>query len=285
MNNKIYISSSGVNFNKLEKNIIYLAKNGIQNIELSGGCKYEKNVKIKLDKLKKKYELNFLIHNYFPAPKKNFVLNIGSCNEAIYQRTLKFYEKTIDLCAKMGIERYGIHSGFLIDIKSSELGKKIKKRELYEKSKSIKRLVKGYRHLKKYSHGRVEIYLENNVITKNNLIEYGENPLLFTCYSDYLLLKKNFKFKILLDLAHLKVSTKTLGINFLTEVKKFKKFVEYVHASGNNSLRDSNNSICQDNQIKTAIKELKNADIFTLEVYEDIKLILKSKKVCEKLLV
>ena len=91
--------------------------------------------------------------------------------------------------------------------------------------------------------------------------------------------------KILLDLAHLKVSTKTLGINFLTEVKKFKKFVEYVHASGNNSLRDSNNSICQDNQIKTAIKELKNADIFTLEVYEDIKLILKSKKVCEKLLV
>lgn len=285
MNNKIYISSSGINYNKVEKNISYLAKKGIKNIELSGGCKYEINLKNKLFKLKKKYNLNYLIHNYFPPPKANFVLNIGSCNDVIYKKTIKFYEKAIDLCVDMDIDRYGIHSGFLIDIKTSELGKKIKKRKLYSKSMSIKRLINGYLHLEKYSHGKVNIYLENNVITKNNLLEYGVNPLLFTCYSDYLLLKKKLKFKVLLDLAHLKVSTKTLGVDFLTEVKNFKKHVEYIHVSGNNSLRDSNKSICNDSKIKEAIKILKNVKVITLEIYENIDLILKSKKVCEKLII
>ncbi len=285
MNDKIFISSSGVNNNKVEDSISYLAEKGIKNIELSGGCKYEINLKKKLLKLKKKYDLNYLIHNYFPPPKVNFVLNIGSCNDVIYEKTIKFYENALDLCKDLGINRYGIHSGFLIDIKSSELGKKIKKRKLYLKSKSINRLIKGYSHLRKYSQGKVNIFLENNVITKNNLLEYGLNPLLFTPYSDYLSLKKKFNFKILLDLAHLKVSTKTLGIDFLTEVKKFKKHVEYIHVSGNNSLRDSNNSICNDNKIKEAIKILKNAKIITLEIYENIDLILKSKKVCEKLII
>ena len=94
------------------------------------------------------------------------------------------------MCKKLNVKKYGIHAGFLIDLKTSELNNKIKKRELYSKKESIKRLVKGYRVLKKYSKNKVNIYLENNVITQKNLKEYRQNPLLLTCYSDYLNLKK-----------------------------------------------------------------------------------------------
>lgn len=285
MKKKIFVSSSGINIKDVELNITYLAENGIKKIELSGGCSYNKNIIYKLKKLRKKYNLEYMVHNYFPPPRNNFVLNIGSCNNLHYRNTIQFYKKTIDLCRSLGVKNYGIHSGFLIDIKSSELGNKIKKRKLYPRNQSIERLAQGYKALTKYSKNKVALYLENNVITKNNLEEYKENPLLFTSFSDYLNLKKRFNFKILLDIAHLKVSAKTLGNDFIKEVKKFKKYVNYVHISGNNSLQDQNNSIHNDKKIKEAIKNLVNADIFTLEVYENIKLILKSKKICEKFLV
>ena len=190
MKKKIFISSSAISSKNVEDNITFLAKNGITNIELSGGCSYSSNILNKLIILKKKYKLEYLVHNYFPPPKDNFVLNIGSCDDRHYKKTIKFYKKSIDLCKKLNVKKYGIHAGFLIDLKTSELNNKIKKRELYSKKESIKRLVKGYRVLKKYSKNKVNIYLENNVITQKNLKEYRQNPLLLTCYSDYLNLKK-----------------------------------------------------------------------------------------------
>ena len=281
---KIFVSSSGIKIRNLEHNISYLANNGIKNIELSGGCVYGTNILTKLKKLKKKYNLEFMVHNYFPPPKNNFVLNLGSCNDLHYNKTIEFYKKAIDLCREIGVKHYGMHAGFLIDLKTSELNNKIKKRDLYIRKDSIKKVIQGYGLLKKYSQGKVKLYLENNVITQKNLKEYGENPLLLTCYSDYLSLKKKFNFEILLDLAHLKVSAKTLKINFLAEVKKFQKNVKYAHVSGNNALRDLNKTILNDLQIQKGIKLLKNINLITLEVYEDINSIIESKNICEKLL-
>ena len=284
MDKKIFVSSSGIKIKNVEKNIKFLVKNGIKDIELSGGCVFSKNLSKKLIDLKNKHNLEFIIHNYFPPPKKNFVLNLASCNTDHYNKTISFYKKTISLCKKIGVKHYAIHAGFLIDIKTSELGNKFEKKKLYLKEKSISQLTKGYKLLKTFSKGKVKLYLENNIVTKKNIKEYGENPLLLTSYSDYLNLKKKFKFNLLLDLAHLKVSSRTLKKNFLNEVNKFKKYTKYLHISGNDGFSDLNQTIKNDVQIKKSLKLLKNINFATLEVYEDIKLIKQSKKICEKLL-
>ena len=88
-------------------------------------------------------------------------------------------------------------------------------------------MIDGYNLLKKYNKNKVKIFLENNVITKKNLKEYKANPLLLTSYSDYKHLSKNFKFELLLDLDHLKVSSKTLKKKFDTEINKFAPFIKY----------------------------------------------------------
>ena len=54
----------------------------ITNLELSSGP-YEKNINNFLIKKKNKNKFNFLIHNYFPVPKKAFVLNLASNNSKI----------------------------------------------------------------------------------------------------------------------------------------------------------------------------------------------------------
>ena len=44
MNKKIFVSTSGIKIKDVEKNIKFLVRNGIKNIELSGGCVYNKNL-------------------------------------------------------------------------------------------------------------------------------------------------------------------------------------------------------------------------------------------------
>ena len=73
MNKKIFVSSSGIKIKDVEKNIKFLAKNGIKNIELSGGCTYSKNLTKKLISLKHRYNLDIVFcisyHSLFAKHK------------------------------------------------------------------------------------------------------------------------------------------------------------------------------------------------------------------------
>ena len=51
----------------------------MNNIELSSNHSYENNYL----KLLKGLNFSYLIHNYFPIPKKSFVVNIASKNKSI----------------------------------------------------------------------------------------------------------------------------------------------------------------------------------------------------------
>ncbi len=70
---------------KIRDSVQELAENGFQNIELSGGTEYYENFERDLIELKGEYNLNYRCHNYFPPPKKPFVLNLASLNDETFQ--------------------------------------------------------------------------------------------------------------------------------------------------------------------------------------------------------
>ena len=76
----IFISSSSIKKQKIADAVTTLIENDFRNIELSGGTKYYDGWLDELMELKHKYQLNFLIHNYFPPPKIPFVFNLSSPN-------------------------------------------------------------------------------------------------------------------------------------------------------------------------------------------------------------
>ena len=132
--------------------------------------------------------------------------------------------------------------------------------------------------MKNFAGDEFDIYVENNVISKSNYENFlFENPLLFTDFNSYLELKEKLDFKILLDIAHLKVSCNSLNLNFFEEFKKLSELTDYFHISGNDNISDSNQSICNDDDLN---KLLKNFDLnnkaVTLEVYSGIKDIVDS---------
>ena len=77
-----------------------MADNGFTNIELSGGTEYYDNFENDLINLKKEFDLNYLIHNYFPPPLEHFVLNLASTDKDIYEKSLSHYKRAIQFLAE-----------------------------------------------------------------------------------------------------------------------------------------------------------------------------------------
>ena len=83
----IFVSSAALKNHSISK-VSSKFKMHIENIEFSGGV-YEGNILKKLNKVKK--QQNILIHNYFPRPKKDFVLNLASENKNYFLKDPEFY--------------------------------------------------------------------------------------------------------------------------------------------------------------------------------------------------
>ena len=274
----IFVSTSGFKNKKISEIIEILAVNKFKKIELSGGSTYYEGIEEDLIKLKVKYNLELQLHNYFPPPKDSFVLNLSSNNDIIFNRSVEHYKKSIEISKRLGANKFALHAGYLVDPDVSELGKKINKKVFIQRSKGIEKFSLGYNILKDFAGKEFNIYVENNVLSKNNYESFlFKNPLLFTDFNSYLELKEKLDFKILLDIAHLKVSCNSLNLNFFDEFEKLSKLTDYFHISGNNNISDNNLSICNDEVLN---KLLNNFDldnkIITLEIYSGIKDIQKS---------
>ncbi|ETR71593.1 MAG: xylose isomerase [Candidatus Magnetoglobus multicellularis str. Araruama] len=265
---KIYVSSSSIKNEKIHETLIELFQNGFHNIELSGGSKHYNELKNDIISLKKQYHLNLLIHNYFPPPEQHFVLNLASLDDEIYTKTIEHYLLALDLSKTIGADCFSIHAGFLIDISPDEIGTNISLSQNNKKENAIERFSKGYNIIKQKAEN-INLYIENNVLNKKNFQTFNINPFLLTTAKDYFELKQSIEFNLLLDIAHLKVSCTTLGVDFEEELGKLASVSNYWHISDNNGLIDSNNPFFEDSEIVKLIRNF-SADIITLEVYDDI---------------
>ena len=62
-------------------------------------------------------------------------------------------------------------------------------------------------------------------------------------FKDYKELYNLINFNLLLDVGHLKVSSKTLGLNFENELNSLMAISKYIHISDNDGLSDQNQVI------------------------------------------
>ena len=282
----IFFSSGGESDKSSVQTVQTFLDNGINNIELSGGI-YEESHLDKLLKLENKS--NFLIHNYFPPPKEPFVFNLGSLNKSTIKKSLSHAKEAIDYASALKSPTYSFHAGFLIDPDVKELGKKIKPKELYPKKESMTVFIENVNLLSDYAYEKkIDLLVENNVLSKNNSNTFPSNPLLMTDLEDTLKIMSETpaNVNLLVDLAHLKVSSNTQSFSCEEYLKKVDSWIRGYHMSDNNGLSDTNNKITNDSWFW---KELnKDIEFFTIEVYglniteikEQINLV--QDKICQK---
>ena len=116
----LYVSSTFAKDKTPFKEVLEICRlNGIYNIEIGSNHSYEKSY----DYIKHNSEINFLVHNYFPIPKDDFVINIASSNNEIRLKSIDSIFKSINFCKEIGSKLYTFHPGFHTDPKGASLFK------------------------------------------------------------------------------------------------------------------------------------------------------------------
>lgn len=275
----LYISSSCIKQETIAGVIKLLAESGIKNIELSGGTDYYEGIESDLKILQEKYDLIYACHAYFPPPPKPFVVNLASCNDEIYQQSAEHYNQCIKMLKRIGCKVLSVHAGFIVEIGTDEIGKRLSKRIVYDEEEAYDRFCNAYQLLwEQCIDNDIELFLENNVLGSENYraFEY-HNYMMMTDYSSIMKMRERLDFNLLLDLGHLHVSTKTLGLDFQEECRKLKEYTRWIHLSENNGVVDEHKPLREESKILREFRKIWIPDInVTLETVGDIDEILQS---------
>ena len=262
----IYLSTGGFQNLTPQSVIQKFNEKGIKSIELSGGKYVDQKKVIKF--LKKRNDLNYSLHNYFPVPKKKFVINLASIEKTIFKKTFSNIKKSINISSKLNSKYFSFHGGFLFNPNIKDLGKKFAKVKLQNRKKSMKLFLNRVNLLaEEAKKNNVKILIENNVITKENYKRFNRDPLLLTHPKEIVdFFKKCHKnVGLLLDVGHLKVSAKTYGFNLFKAHEMLKPYIEGYHLSDNDGLKDSNKEFTKNSWFYNGLK--KDVKYISIEVY------------------
>ena len=260
----IFVSTGGFRNSSIAQISKQLLECNLHCIEFSSGI-YEEDIVSKLVELQAS-GITVQIHNYFPVPKKSFVINLASTNDFILQQSRDHARRSIDIAARLHTRRYSIHSGFCIDPNANSLGSSFGKATIdYSSSQSI--FIDSITELLGYANSKnVDLYIENNNLIKENMSRHNSCPLLGVSLEEMALYKEKTGVKILIDTGHLLVSSNTLNLNILHQLEMAYDVSDAYHISTNDSLRDSNLPINDDDIFLPSLNP--HSDFFTLEIYD-----------------
>ena len=267
-----FVSSSCIKHDKIIDSIRELNAFGFEAIELSGGTKPYPTMLADLKHAQADLGVDLLLHNYFPPPSVDFVLNLASANDTIQQQSLEHCKRAIEMSIALNTGQFGFHAGFFIDIKVSEIGKKLSPSDITDKNEAFDRFCEAHQQLTAFAGDDLKLYVENNVFSKSNHESFeGRNPLMLTDLAGFQELNSRIDFNLLLDVAHLKVSCKTLDLNFTEALGLLFNRSDYIHVSDNDGLHDTNNDLKPNSELFDQLKNLIWTDkTVTLEVYEPL---------------
>ena len=261
----IYISTGGFRGRTADVVSAELSSAGIKAIELSGGA-YSKTLLNDLQALSR--NVDFQIHNYFPPPRDPFVLNLGSLDPQVGERSVAHVEQALEWCVALGGDRYSFHAGFLLDPKVDELGKRIPTRSLFDRAKCTEIFVSRVTRLADIAASAgITLMIENNVLSAKNAREFSANPLLMCDPQECLEIMGLLPASVmqLIDVAHLKVSANSLNFDPSGMFDLCGDRIAGFHLSDNDGLEDSNKPFGEDAWFWPYLKS--DVDYYSVEVY------------------
>ncbi len=190
-----------------------------------------------------------LAHNYFPAPLEPFVLNLASANEAIRRRSIDHCISGLEISKKAGAPCFSAHAGFCIDPDPKALGSQLNVNVPINRDHHWDLFITAVKEIvaKAKSLG-LSFFIENNVTAPFNLREDKQEVLL--CSQAHEMVKlcdiiDSDQFGILLDTAHLKVSSQALDFDINSAVSELEPYIKYIHHSDNDGQKDTNERVGQ----------------------------------------
>lgn len=260
----IFLSTGGFGNRPGFETAVAYREAGISEIEMSGGM-YQHH---QLEKLAALAGTKLQLHNYFPPPVTPFVFNLASRDPQILAQSMELAKQAIVFTAENACPAYGFHGGFLFDPKPSQLGGKLDLEQLFDRAISFAAFVENVNILADFA-GRhdVKLLIENNVLSERNFQVFGGNPLLLVEPNEMETFAKCMpaNVKLLIDVAHLKVSSHTIGFDMVKGLRQLWDHTDAYHLSDNDGVEDTNGVIHEEswfwNHLNPTVRN------YTVEVY------------------
>lgn len=247
----------------------------IKGIELSSGMTHDANILDSVRAMNSERSQRFMVHNYFPAPSKPFVLNVGSLDEYNLNKTKEMGRNGLRLAAELGAPFYSLHAGFAAKLRPEQLGKPEQQAAALtaadiDRKGSYAVMLQTVRELADFAATLgLELLVENNVISPLYLEKMPINPLLLTEGSEVARFFADVQrpnVGLLLDVAHVKVSATSLGFEPNDFVEVVAEHVRCLHLSDNNGREDSNQPFDKNAWFIHWLKKFSNCEM-VIEAY------------------
>lgn len=278
---EIFISTGAFGHMDVEDMLALAAREGIARIELSSGARHRSpDLSAMLARTNPSY-MRFLVHNYFPVPEQPFVLNLASDDSEMLELSRRHCRHAIDIAAEVGAPFYSVHAGFCIHLKPEDLGQQLHGKQI-AKDRAMEIFYESVRQLGSYSAERgIALAIENNVVSPFNLRE-GRNDLLLGVTGEELedLMREvdMDNVRLLLDVAHLKVSANSLGFDAEAAIERIAPWIIGCHLSDNDGSADSNEVLTEHSWCWEPLgRLLKFAPTWVIEVYNITPAVMKEQ--------
>ncbi|WP_425639536.1 sugar phosphate isomerase/epimerase family protein [Algoriphagus yeomjeoni] len=237
MHKNYFVSSLAFLGQPVDKMVRICIENQI-NLEFSSGMPFMQN----MEEIYLNAKLSKMPHNYFPAPETPFVLNLGSKDEQIRKKSIEHCKNGLRLSSISASPFFAAHAGFCIDPNPEELGRKIAFSQDFDDALHKKLFRESVLEILEYADQLgIDFLIENNVLAPFNY--NGVNPLL-CCDSgginEFFKEINHPRIGLLLDTAHLKVTSNTLQLDLEDELDKIRNTIKAIHHSDNNGEIDDN---------------------------------------------
>ena len=261
------------------------AEAGLKNIEL--GSTHDHINQLSPARFKR-YGFNFFCHHYFPPPEESFIVNLASQDPVILKRSREQVKRSIEFCYNLGIKLFTFHAGFRAD---PDLNFRFSQQQpVISYEKVFTTFVESLEEVNSYAQERgVRIAIENNVLSEYNVVD-GQNKFLLFCEAEEFenLWQRipSANVGILLDLGHLKVTSRWLGFNRYEFINKVKDKIFVIHIHENDGLVDQHRELDEESWCLKVIKErsLTHLPIVLEAINLDISQILRNVRLIRRFL-
>ena len=237
---KCYLSTSCFGNEPVAQAVEKCHEFDVGGVELSAPHPYEATDSLvaKLQKFNK-MGCKFTLHNYFPPPQKEFVLNIASVNREIAEAGKDLVENALHIAAQLRAPYFGVHAGYLADAVAQPDGMFLFEDKLQDYATALENAAIFVKKIASNADdAKVVLLLENLFPTprekKSLFCAFDEIRDLSDCVPPTV--------GLLLDLGHLNISSHILGFNKWAFLESFldaygERLFE-VHFSENNGRTD-----------------------------------------------
>jgi sugar phosphate isomerase/epimerase len=279
----IYISTTfNQDDSKLKDSLIKCKQYGLNSVELGSNHCYENNY----DYLSE-FSFQYLVHNYFPIPKKSFVLNISSFDENIRNRSIFHIKQAIDFCREVGAHLYTFHPGFLTDPKGSNYSNQnydfqwdesqLQNSNHAEAEGLMYNALDEVVEYAKSANIRIAIETEGSLSKKNHLLMQRPEE-----YENFIARYNPEDIGINLNIGHLNLAVKAFNFNVSDFINLIQEYVLAMELSHNDGVEDQHLplqldgwywDLIQDTRFKNVYKILEFRNTPMSIIVDNIKLI------------